>query len=591
MKYIRSSVVIFVLGVVAQGLLFGQQVFDVNLNDRSGDTFKVTLTPEPLSAANNIFQFASTAPGTYQEMDIGRFVRDFKAFDRSGKEIPTEHSSTNQWTISRPADVRKITYAVADIWDTKVSENRVFPMCSSMISDDFVMLNGQCVFGYFSGMQANPIRIKLRTPGNWKTGTALTQDRDGYYLADNFDHVVDSPFYLGNLSTATTSVGGATVEVYTYSRTGLITSETLLGYLNSILKAESDFTKGLPVNRYAFLFYFGTFSAGAWEHSYSSEYVMKEDTLRPGYVAELVSVVAHEFFHVNIPLNIHSELVEHFDFVKPIMSQHLWFYEGTTEWAAHILQLRDSLNTLTEYLRVLQGMTNSNDSFDPTISLTTLGLRSIELQDQYPNIYQKGALVSTLLDIELLKLSHGRTGLRELILQLSKEYGKKRSFKEDEFFGQMVAKTYPEIGDFINKYIKGTERLPLNEYLGWLGIDYREIGTVDSSKSGLGIVLNVADTSIVVTKVFSDSKSGLMAGDRIAKIDGTPVTLGSARKLFGELTTRKPGSVATITVRRNDKELKIGSVLEPRLTRHTFVASPNPSPEQLALREAWLKNL
>ena len=591
MKPIRHLLVLAFFCTAIQTALLGQQVFDVNLNDRSGDTFKVTLTPEPLSASNNIFQFASTAPGTYQTMDIGRFVRDFKAFDRSGNEVPTEHSSVNQWTISRPSEVRKITYTVADMWDSKVDENRVFPMCSTTISDDFVMVNGQCVFGYFEGMQAEPIKIKLRYPSNWKIGTALTQDRQGYYLADDFDHIVDSPFYLGNLSTASTTVGGATIDVYTYSKTGLITSDTLLGYLKSVLTAEARFTKGLPVDRYAFLFYFGAFSAGAWEHSYSSEYVFKEDTLRPAYAADVVSVVAHEFFHVNIPLNIHSELVEHFNFVKPVMSQHLWFYEGTTEWAAHILQLRDSLNTLQEYLRVMQAMTSNNDNYDPDLSLTTLGVRSTELQDQYPNIYQKGALVSTLLDIDLLRLSHGKMGLRELIIQLSKEYGKKRAFKEQEFFDQLVARTYPEVGDFINRYIKGTEKLPLKEYFGWVGIDYKEVGNPDSSRSSLGIGLTAADTSVVVTTVYGDSKSGLMRGDAFVKIEGNPVTLGNARRLFGGLMTRKPGSVTTITIRRKDKEMDLTVTLQPHVARHLFVVNAEPSAEQRALREAWIKNL
>ncbi|MBI3787689.1 MAG: peptidase, partial [Ignavibacteriales bacterium] len=361
MKYFRRIALSIVFGIAGFNGLLCQQVFEVNLNDRSGDTFKVTLYPAHLSASNNVFQFASTAPGTYQVMDIGRFVHDFKAFDNSGNEVPTEHTSTNQWRISHPADIKKITYAVEDIWDAKVDKDRVYNMCSTTISDDFVMMNGQGVLGYFNGMQSEPIKIKLFYPMDWKLGTALKKDRDGYYEADDFDMVVDSPFFLGKMTTASTEVGGAKIDVFTYSRMGLITSEALLASLKSILKAESNFTKGLPVDHYVFLFYFGNFGAGAWEHSYSSEYVTKEDTLTPSYAAIMNSIVAHEFFHINIPLNIHSELIEHFNFVKPVMSRHLWLYEGTTEWAAHMLQLRDNLISLNDYLRVLQSELNAND--------------------------------------------------------------------------------------------------------------------------------------------------------------------------------------------------------------------------------------
>ena len=56
--------------------------FNVNLLDRSDDTYKVQVTPPTLTQENNIFQFASTAPGTYQVMDIGRYVKGFKALDK-----------------------------------------------------------------------------------------------------------------------------------------------------------------------------------------------------------------------------------------------------------------------------------------------------------------------------------------------------------------------------------------------------------------------------------------------------------------------------------------------------------------------------
>lgn len=589
--HLRVFVSFVMLCLVGLNESQSQQVFVVNLNDTSGDLFKVTLVPEKLSAANNVFQFASTAPGTYQVMDIGRFVSDFKAFNGAGKEVSVTHNSINQWIISSPGSVRRITYTVADLWKTKVDSDRVYPMCSSTISDDFVMLNGQCVFGYFSGMQSEPIRIKLEYPSQWKLGTALTQDRAGYFMAEDFDRVVDSPFYLGNLSTASTEVGGARIDVYTYSKTGLITSATMLASLENILRAESDFTRGLPVDRYVFLFEFGDFSAGAWEHSYSSEYVMREDTLTSTYSANINSIVAHEFFHVNTPLNIHSELIEHFNFVKPVMSQHLWLYEGTTEWAAHMLQLRDTLITLNQYLRTLQGELNANDGYDQKLSLTQLGVHSTEMQDQYGNIYQKGAFVSGLLDIRLLELSHGKRGLREILVELSKKFGKKRAFSEEKFFDQLVAMTYPEIRDFVDRYIKGPERLPVKEYFGWLGIDYQEKGDVDSSKSALGVGLGLVDNAIGVTAVYPDSKSELRKGDIIEKIDTSALTFQNARMLFARASMMRAGQTVKMTIKRGGHEMDVDCTLEPRVTRHTFAVNPNATYEEVALRKVWMKNL
>jgi hypothetical protein len=45
--------------------------YTVNLKDMDGDLFNVTLDISGLHKQNDLYQFASTAPGTYQVMDIG----------------------------------------------------------------------------------------------------------------------------------------------------------------------------------------------------------------------------------------------------------------------------------------------------------------------------------------------------------------------------------------------------------------------------------------------------------------------------------------------------------------------------------------
>ena len=55
---------------------------------KSTDEFQVTLQlPQKLKKDPTIYQFASTAPGTYQVMDMGRFVSNFQAFDDKGKPV------------------------------------------------------------------------------------------------------------------------------------------------------------------------------------------------------------------------------------------------------------------------------------------------------------------------------------------------------------------------------------------------------------------------------------------------------------------------------------------------------------------------
>ena len=83
--------------------------------------------------------------------------------------------------------------------------------------------------------------------------------------------------------------------------------------MNGMLQAAGRFLGKLPVDRYTFLYHFEDKGAGAWEHSFSSEYVLPESPYTDSVGRQVTDIAAHEFFHVVTPLNIHSEIIEHFN--------------------------------------------------------------------------------------------------------------------------------------------------------------------------------------------------------------------------------------------------------------------------------------
>jgi predicted metalloprotease with PDZ domain len=253
----------------------------------------------------------------------------------------------------------------------------------------------------------------------------------------------------------------------------------LLESMKSMLEASARFLGGLPVDRYVFLYHFENapgpaMSYGAWEHSYSSEYTMPDAPYTDGYAGSLVDVAAHEFLHIVTPLNIHSEIIEHFNFETPVPSRHLWLYEGTTEWEAHAAQMRGGLKTPQAFLDEMARKIMADRMYDASYSLEKLALTSYteEGQRQYGNIYMRGALVASLLDIRLLELSDGKMGLQQLIRRLMQRYGKSKPFPDDGLYDAITAMTYPEINDFFAKYVRAAEPLPIAEYYGKLGITY-----------------------------------------------------------------------------------------------------------------------
>src|SRR5262249_18771215 len=188
----------------------GQQAplsYTINLNDRADDLFKVTLSVSGLKPENAVYQFASTAPGTYQVMNIGRFVKSFDAFDGRGRKVPVEQISVNQWKLSNAPRVRTIRYTVAETWSTTL-DHPIYLMSGTTIGADHVLINPHAVIGSPTGMQTPPVRLRFSYPTGWTVGTALEHAKDGSYIAKDFDQLVDSPVLLGQLTSAETRVTG-----------------------------------------------------------------------------------------------------------------------------------------------------------------------------------------------------------------------------------------------------------------------------------------------------------------------------------------------------------------------------------------------
>ena len=452
---------------------------EIDLDDRSDDTFKVRMFVDNLSADNATIQFAATAPGTYDIHDIGRFVLNFKAFDANHHKLDVTHPSINQWVLSDPENTSILEYEVKETFDTPVTENSIYKMAGTSIESSHTLLNAFDVLCYPANLKDRDFYLNIDYPSSWSVGTSLLKDDHGFYVATDYDKLVDNPLLLGNITSASTTMSGASIGVYAYSKNNFIQSSQILPDVSMVMEDASAFLKGLPVDRYSFIYFFDEISAGALEHSYSSVYVLFDQPYSASYSQYIRDIAAHEFFHIVTPLNIHSEIIEDFNFAVPTPSEHLWLYEGVTEWASHMMQFRNNRITMTTLLNRLATKKNNADWFNShnggpmslsQMSLTCYGNGS----QQYSNIYQKGALVGALLDIRLLELSGGTKGLREIILELIEIYGPEHAFSEANFFNDLANLTgYPtEVNDFINKYIKGVDALPMVEYFNKIGITY-----------------------------------------------------------------------------------------------------------------------
>lgn len=586
---------------VTNSNLSTQIVYDVDVTNYEDDLFHVTVFASGLTNENDIYNLPATVPGTYSNLNFGRFVKSFIAYDKDGNELRAEKISTNRWRINGADKLAKLVYDCEDTFDSDIAENKVVPMGGTGISDDFIVLNTFGVLGYFEGLQSHPVKVKIDYRSDWTIGTSLTADENGYYTAETYDQLADSPILIGDLTTASTTVNDIKVGVYVYSPDTSINADNIMKVADKILQSSAAFIGYSPVKHYNFLMCFlgiedfqknGFMGAGALEHSYSSLFVFPT---MGGVSKEIQDDMAHEFLHILTPLNLHSEIIQPFNFEVPTSSEHIWLYEGVTEWASDIMQLRGGLISIDEYLERLSDKAKINDRFNQDISLTELsrGVYSEAVTMQFLNFYNKGAVVAALLDIRLLELSNGKRGLREVFLELLSKYGKYKPFPENNFFHILVAITYPEIEQFIYDYIKGTKPLPYKEYLAKIGYNYVAERPSEDPQPTLGLQMGMNDKHELTLAGVSEegSKSGLQEGDVLYKIFGEEVNLQSAQKLLGQIMSMNVGDTVEVVVKRGDKEVTASIPLQQKKDKYIFEEMNQMTEQQKFLRDAWRRNL
>lgn len=587
--------------------------YSVDLTQVKNDQLKVELQTPQITESTIKFYMPKLIPGTYRISDYGMFISEMKAFDSKGKELPVKQVDTNTWQISKANKMTRLTYLVEDIFDSE-KDNQIFMMSASNIEENknFV-IQPPAFFGYFEEMKKLPFEISITKPENFYGSTGLipvsSTKKNDVFATRDYDQLIDSPLMYNVPDTTFINVANAKVLISVYSPGGAFTSSYLAEKFDKMLQAQKSYLGGkLPVDKYAFILYFADPAAanprqGALEHSQSSFYYLQEapkELLAP----YLVDIAAHEFFHIITPLTIHSKEIAHFNFNEPVLSKHLWLYEGVTEYVSDHVQVRSNLITPEEFLsKLTEKLETSQKAYNDTLPFTTLSKQSAgKYASQYPNVYEKGALIAAMLDIHLLELSKGKIDLQDLMLALSKKYGKNTPFDDDQLFAQIEAMTFPEIGGFFKQYVAGSKSLPYEDYFHKVGIDYiREADKKLATLGKPGIGYNQEKQMLEVSHINGVNEFGknlgYQAGDLLVSLQGealSPATIGGIAENFSN-RTKAGEKVELVVLRKNET----GEYKEVTLTAPAVIVNvpgklklqlnPNADLKQLKLRNAWMQ--
>jgi len=581
------------------------QIDLVNIVD---DKVNVTLTTPKFTKDEVVFNIPKIIPGTYSVDDYGKFIENVTAFDAAGKTLAVEKKDDNSWGIKNGSKLAKITYQVNDTYDTENTHKIFSPAGTNIEAGKNILLNTHGFVGYFTGYNESPYRVKIMHPENLWGASSLT-DLDASATSDVFElsryaELVENPIMYAKKDVSTFTIQGMDILISVYSPNGTHTAESLSADMKRMMNAQKTFLGSFNSNKkYSVLIYLSDMQNendahgfGALEHPTCTTVVMPEAMGKDELAEQLKDVVSHEFFHIVTPLAIHSNEIHYFDFNSPKMSQHLWMYEGVTEYFANLFQVNQGLIDETEFYSRMTGKINNASSMNDTMSFTTMSANVLDepYKEQYLNVYEKGALIGMCLDIIIREQSQGQRGILDLMQKLSAKYGAQKPFNDQELFATITALTYPAVGEFLATHVAGETPIPYDAFFAKMGVtkkvvqvagnpfikDQRPLITVNPASKEI-IVLPASPLNSFFTEL------GLESGDVILAINDTSYNLDNIYDMIMASEGWNQDDAISVRIRRADKNQVIqGKVKLPMVDRDGFEATNNNLSK---LKEAWLK--
>ncbi len=622
----KKIAIVFLMGAVLYGcgstkaLVTADKapvLVDIDLVNVADDKVMVKVDPGAFTTEMVSFYIPKTVPGTYSTDNYGKYVEGFKAFDYDGNELSVSKADENTWNISSGQRLDKVSYWVNDTYDSEgEQEDAVFsPSGTNILAGENFVLNLHGFVGYFKGLKEVPYTLVINKPADLAATTSLpknmmenTETTKDVFSADRYFEVIDNPIMYGKPNSETFQINDISVTLSVYSPNGTYTAASLKDRMEKMMSAQKAFLGDIDgTKQYSILLYLSQMGAndangfGALEHHTSTVVVLPEVMQKDRLEQAMVDVVSHEFFHIVTPLNVHSKEIQYFDFNDPQMSQHLWMYEGTTEYFANLFQIQQGLIDEAEFYKRVMGKISNAKAYNDAMSFTEMSKNVLEepYKAEYANVYEKGALINMALDITLRELSNGEKGVLWLMKELSKKYGDMTPFEDEKLIDEIVAMTYPEIRSFFDTHVLGDTPIDYNAYFAKVGL---ASGSVEQSCGRFFLDQEVPfidadpsnDNAIFVRKGISLSSFltdlGAQGGDIIKNINGTAVTMEGIGPILQQSFVWPAEQEITMVVQRGEEELTLkGTAGTPVVMVEKVTAIEGLTAAQTKLREAWMK--
>lgn len=553
--------------------------------DLHGHRFRVKLhiaNPDP---NGQVLQMPAWIPGSYLIRDFSKQIETIDAYKVANpkKQITLERIDNDHWRLPPVDDAVEILTTVY-AFDSSVR--------AAYLDTERAFFNASSLCLAVKGQEHLPCSLAITAPeaacaDHWTVQTTLrtvkTDDRGfGFYLAQNFDDLLDHPVAMGEFQLVHWKSNGIAHRMAIQGCNHIIDvkrlSEDLQAICTSTINLFEPKTKRTPFGEYLFLVNAVLSGYGGLEHRNSTALICRREQIPQENIVfeesayrEFLGLCSHEYFHAWLVKRIQPKVFQPYDLSKRNYTRLLWVFEGFTSYYDDLQLLRSKRIDLKTYLKlvadnwngVLRGPGRQKQSLaDSSFDAWT---KYYQADENTPNAvvsyYGKGALLALGLDLQIRAFSKNKLSLDDLMRLLWKKHGiTSDGLAEDgldalifELLGVGFTKTWNEIKA---RYIFGVEDIPLQKWIGSnrISVKPKSLSTLEKLKLQFGVRHIDANGWLKITHVLDGSIAqavGLAAGDLLASIDGQRITSTRWDKVLGSLAEN---THTRITFYRDDLE-------------------------------------
>ena len=552
------------------------------------------------------FVIPAWAPGRYAIYDFAKTVQEFSAEGADGHPLPWIKLDKQTWRVGA-GEAHGTVHVHYQVFANDLTGS------FSQVDSEHANLNGPSVFMYVDKHKPDPIELTVEAPAQWKVLSGFqTSTTERTFHAPSYDRLVDTPLEISaNCTVDQFQEQGKTIRVavHTYNdddgdRTALIAG------LKKIVHAEMTSMPAPDFEHYLFIFHFvPDISMGDGMEHLNSTQIIVQGSVRDS-TQEALETAAHEFFHLWNVKRLRPAALGPFDYTRENYSRSLWAAEGITSYYGYLFLLQSGLWTRGQFLNRLANemYTLDREPGKKVMSAEASGFsawffdRSPQMQEtNFSNTtisyYNKGALLAMLLDLEVRSRTQGRKSLLDVMHYMYHQfyeapattyYGPGRGYEEKDVVEALDSVTGSDFAPFFERYVSGTDALPYQETLALGGLQLLTETPADAPPTlGVSVQTEIRGARIVsVVPGSAADRGGLSRDDLLIDIDNQSL---ATEDLPTRLKPYPVGASVTINVERHGRRERITVTLDPPVrSRYSIIPLSSATPEQVAIREAWL---